>query len=88
MNFASKLPKAYGPRTEQYPLEQSAVCIKNMAARIISTNVVDELTGDPQAFQFLPGNHEMTRVPAHVLDSNFVQSLINTGDLHVFPLEG
>ena len=57
--------------------------LRNNAARLITLNHTDEMTGEQFAFQIVPGNNEPTPVPASIIESDFAKHLIASGDLLV-----
>ena len=71
----------YNVTTNIYPNAQFK--LRNNAARLITLNHTDDMTGEKQAFQILPGNNEPTPVPAGVIESDFAKHLIASGDLYV-----
>ena len=57
--------------------------LRNLAARRIGLNVVDELTGDVMQFDLLPGLKEGVPVTADALQNKFTKALIADGVLIV-----
>ena len=57
--------------------------LRNLAARRIGLNVVDELTGEAMQFDLLPGLKEGVPVTADALQNKFTKALIADGVLIV-----
>ena len=57
--------------------------LRNLAARRIGLNVVDELTGDVMQFDLMPGLKEGVPVTSAVLQAKFTKALIADGVLIV-----
>lgn len=57
--------------------------VKNLAARLITLNVVDDETGDKLAFGIYPA-HEATPVPASAVNNDFARTLVVNGDLAIY----
>lgn len=57
--------------------------LRNLAARRVGINLVDELTGEAYAYDLLPGLKEGVPVTADALQNKFTKALIADGVLLV-----